>query len=48
MYGSFPAEVAAEIVARRLDEFNVSLEKHVVVCVTDGAAVLVKFGESIP
>ena len=46
--GSFPAEVAAEIVERRLDEFNVSLEKHVVACVTDGAAVMVKFGKSIP
>ena len=37
-----------EIVERRLDEFNVSLEKHVVACVTDGAAVMVKFGKSIP
>ena len=45
---SFPAEVAAEIAERRLDEFNVSLEKHVVACVTDGAAVMVKFGKSIP
>ena len=39
--------MAAEIVERRLDELNVSLEKHVV-CVTDGAAVLVKFGKFIP
>ena len=39
--------MAAEIVERRLDKFNVSLEKHVV-CVTDGAAVMVKFGKSIP
>ena len=46
--GSFPAEVAAEIVERRLDEFNVSLEKHVVACVTDSAAVMVKFGKYIP
>ena len=43
MSGSLPVEVAAEIVERRLDEFNVSLEKHVV-CVTDGVAVMVKFG----
>ena len=41
--GYFPVEVAAEIVVRRLDEFKVSLEKHVV-CVTDGAAVMVQFG----
>ena len=46
--GSFPAEVAAEIVERRLDEFNVLQEKQVVACVTDGAAVMVKFGKSIP
>ena len=46
--GSFPAEVATEIVERRLDEFNVSLEKHVVACVSDGAAVMVKFGKYIP
>ena len=39
--------MAAEIVERRLDEFNVSLEKHVV-CVTGGAAVMVKFGKFIP
>ena len=45
--GSFPVEVAAEIVERRLDEFNVSLEKHVV-CVTDGDAVMVKFRKYIP
>ena len=45
--GSFPVEVAAKIVERRLDEFNVSLEKHVV-CVTDGATMMVKFGKSIP
>ena len=46
MYGSFPAEVAAEIVERRLDEFNVSLEKHVMDCfimLTDGTAVIVNF-----
>ena len=43
MYGSFPAEVAAEIVERRLDEFNVSLEEHVMACVTDGTAVIVNF-----
>ena len=30
-----------------MDEFNVSLEKHVD-CVTDGAAVMAKFGKSIP
>ena len=35
------------MVERRLDEFNVSLEKHVG-CVTDGAGVMVKFGKSIP
>ena len=46
--GSFSAEVAAEIVERRLGEFNVSLDKHVVACVTDGAAVVVKCGKSIP
>ena len=45
---SFPVEVAAEIVERRLDEFNVSLKKHVVACVTDGAVLMVKFGKSIP
>ena len=45
--GSFPVEVAAEIIERRFDEFNVSLEKHVV-CVTNGAAVMVKFGKSFP
>ena len=39
---SFPAEVAAEIVERRLNEINVSLENHVVACITDGAAVMVK------
>ena len=39
--------MAADIVERRLDEFNVSLEKHVV-CVTDGAAVMVTFGKYIP
>ena len=44
MSGSFPAEIDE----RRLDEFNVSLGKHVVACVTDGAAVMVKFGKSIP
>ena len=44
MYSSLPAD----IVERRLDEFNVSLEKHLVACVTDGAAVMVKFGKSIP
>ena len=31
-----------------MDEFNVSLEKHVVACVTDGTAVMVKFRKSIP
>ena len=46
MSGSFPGEVAAEIVERRLDEFNVSLEKHAVACVMDGAAVLVRLGKS--
>ena len=39
--------MAAEIVERRLEEFNVSLERHVV-CVTDDAAVMVQFGKSIP
>ena len=42
--------MAAEIVERRLDEFNVSLEKHVV-CVTDrlmALTVLVEFGKFIP
>ena len=39
--------MTAEIVERRSHEFNVSLENHVV-CVTDGAAVMVKFGKSIP
>ena len=39
--------MVAEVIERRLGEFNVSLEKHVV-CVTDGAAVMVKFGKSIP
>ena len=42
--GSFPAAVAAEIVERRLDAFNASLEKHVVSCVTDGAAVMSNLG----
>ena len=37
----------AKIVEKRLDELNASLEKHVV-CVTDGAVVLVKFGKFIP
>ena len=48
IYDSFPAQVAAEIVERRFDVFNVSLEKHVVTCITDGAAVMIKFGKYIP
>ena len=40
--------MAAEIAERRLDAFNVSLAKRVVACVTDGAAVMVRFGKSIP
>ena len=47
MSGYFSVEVAAEIVERRLDAFNASQEKHIV-CVTDGAAVMVKFGNYIP
>ena len=41
---SFPAE----IVERRLDEFNVSLKKHVVACVIDCTDVMVNFWKSIP
>lgn len=45
--GPLPAETAIEKVKDRLEEFAVSLEKHVVACVTDGAAVMVKFGRLI-
>ena len=48
IYVSFPADATAEIVERRFDEFTVSLEKHVVTCVIDGAAVMAKFWKSIP
>ena len=47
IFGSFPVEMTSEIVERRLGEFNVGLEKHVV-CVTDGTVAMVKSGKYIP
>lgn len=45
--GALPADVAVQAVQNKLDEFNISLEKHIVACVTDGASVMVKFGKLI-
>ena len=45
--GFLLTKVVAKIVEKRLDEFNVSLKNHVVVCVTDGAAVMAKFRKVI-
>lgn len=39
--GRFTAEKAVEVVQNKLTEFDLSLEKHVVACVTDGASVMV-------
>ena len=39
MYNSFPVKVTTEIIERRLDKFNVSLEKYVV-CVTGGKVMV--------
>ncbi|XP_067124752.1 pancreatic lipase-related protein 2-like [Centruroides vittatus] len=42
-----PAETAVQVIKEKLNEFHICLEKHVVACVTDGAAVMVKFGRLI-
>ena len=44
---SLPAEVAANVVKEKLAEFHISLEKHMVPCVSDGAAVMNKMGRTI-
>ena len=36
-----------EIVSKKLTEFNLELNKHIVGCTTDGASVMVKFGKEI-
>jgi hypothetical protein len=45
--GSMPAEIAVDSVRTKLEEFGLSLDKHIVSCVTDGASVMVKFGRLI-
>lgn len=36
-----------KVIKTKLDEFHISLEKHIVACVTDGAAIMVKFGKLV-
>ena len=47
IYGNFPADFAVQVVKEKLLEFQISLEKHIVACVTDGAPFMVKFGKEI-
>ena len=45
--GNFTAEKWVEKVEEKLSEFQLSLQKNIVGCVTDGAGVMVKFGKLI-
>ncbi|GFX47820.1 BED-type domain-containing protein [Trichonephila clavipes] len=42
---SFSAENCVKAVETKLQEFGIITEKHIVVCVTDGASTMVKFGK---
>lgn len=45
--GRLTAEKTVKAVENKLAEFDLSLEKHVVACVTDGASVMLKFRKLI-
>ena len=45
--GSINSARLTEIVSKKLTEFNLELNKHIVGCTTDGASVMVKFGKEI-
>lgn len=46
--GNLPAEKCADEITNKLNEYNISLEKHVVSMTTDGAAVMTKLGRISP
>lgn len=43
--GSMPAEVAKEILTKKLDEYNVRIQEDVIAHTTDGASVCTKLGK---
>lgn len=45
--GSLTSARTIEIVSRKLEDFGLSLNHHIVGCTTDGASVMVKFGNYI-
>lgn len=45
--GSINSTRIAEIVSKRLNEFGLDLDNHIVGCTTDGASVMIKFGREI-
>jgi len=45
--GSFTSEREEEAVRKKLNDFGLDLNKHIVGCTTDGASVMMKFGRAI-
>ena len=45
--GSFTSERVEEAVRKKLNDFGLNLNKHIVCCTTDGASVMMKFGRAI-
>ena len=45
--GKFDSQSAINIVSTKLKSFNLSLERDIVSCTTDGASVMIKFGSNI-
>ena len=45
--GSMPAQKMVELVHKKLLEFGIDLNKHIVATVNDGASVMVKYGTLI-
>ena len=47
LFGSITATKSKELVEKRLNEFDLSIFKNIVSTTTDGASVMVKFGQNI-
>ena len=43
VHGTLPAEKAVQLTQKKLDEFGLKIEKHIVGVVSDGASVMVKY-----
>ncbi len=46
--GKVTAEVLEDEVKKKLLQFGITMEKHIIACITDGASVNVKFGRNSP